>query len=148
MRRIRLHLTYANVVSSLALFLVIAGGAAYAANTVFSGDIVDGQVKTVDLANGAVSVAKIADGGITGDKVKDGTLKGRDVEDNGLKGVDIDESTLSNIGGGRAGGRRPHRLLPEPADRRERGRRRRGDRRFADRRRHRRADARGRRPRP
>ena len=31
----RPRLTYANVVSSLALFLVLAGGAAYAANTVF-----------------------------------------------------------------------------------------------------------------
>ena len=85
---------------AVALFLVLASGTAYAANTVLSSDIVDGQVKTADLANGAVSVAKIADGGITGDKVKDGVLKGRDVEDNGLKGVDIDESTLSNIGGG------------------------------------------------
>ena len=85
---------------ALALFLVVAGSSAYAANTVFSSDIVDGQVKTADLDNGAVSVAKIADGSITGDKVKDGAIQGRDVLDNNLKGTDIDESTLSNIGGG------------------------------------------------
>jgi len=35
---------------------------AYAANTVFSTDIVDGQVMAVDLANNAVSAAKIKDG--------------------------------------------------------------------------------------
>ena len=35
---------------------------AYAANTVFSTDIVDGQVMTVDLANNAVTAAKIKDG--------------------------------------------------------------------------------------
>jgi hypothetical protein len=35
---------------------------AYAANTVFSTDIVDGQVKTADLANNAVTAAKIKDG--------------------------------------------------------------------------------------
>jgi hypothetical protein len=35
---------------------------AYAANTVFSTDIVDGQVMTADLANNAVTAAKIKDG--------------------------------------------------------------------------------------
>ena len=89
-----------DVMAALALFLALATGGAYAANTVFSADIVDGQVRTVDLDGGAVTVAKIADGGITGDKVKDGALQGRDVLDNSLKGVDIDESTLTNIGGG------------------------------------------------
>jgi hypothetical protein len=86
----RPRLTYANVVSSLALFLVLTGGAVYAANTVFSSDIVDGQVKTPDLGGGAVISEKVADQ----------TLKGRDVFDNTLKGADIDESTLSSIGGG------------------------------------------------
>ena len=78
----------------LALFLVLASGTAYAANTVFSSDIVDGQVKTVDLDGGAV----------TSEKVADQTLLGRDVFDNTLKGADIDESTLSSIGGGGAAG--------------------------------------------
>ena len=45
-RRIRPRLTYANVVSGLALFVALATGGAYAANTVFSADIVDGEVKT------------------------------------------------------------------------------------------------------
>ena len=84
----------------LALFIAVSTGGAYAANTVFSSDIVDGQVKTQDLANGAVDVTKLSDGSITGDKVKDGSIQGRDVLDNNLKGVDIDESTLTNIGGG------------------------------------------------
>ena len=88
---------------ALALFLVLAGGTAYAANTVLSTDIVDGQVKTPDLAGGAVTVAKIADGSITGDKVKDGALQGRDVLDNSLKGADIDESTLAGGGNGQVG---------------------------------------------
>jgi hypothetical protein len=35
---------------------------AFAANTVFSADIVDGEVKTVDLAGNAVTAAKIKDG--------------------------------------------------------------------------------------
>jgi hypothetical protein len=62
MRRIRSRLTYANVISTLALFLVLAGGSAVAlngSNTVFSDDIVNGQVKTQDLASGAVTPGKI-----------------------------------------------------------------------------------------
>jgi hypothetical protein len=53
MRRIRAHLTYANAISTLCLFLVLGGGTAVAlngSNTVFSDDIVNGQVKEPDLA--------------------------------------------------------------------------------------------------
>ena len=100
MRGLRERLSYANVTATLALCIAIGGTSAYAANTIFSTDIVDGQVKTADLANGAATSAKLADGSITGDKVKDASIQGRDVLDNNLKGVDIDESTLSNIGGG------------------------------------------------
>ena len=105
---------------ALALFLVLSGGVAYAANTIGSSDIIDGEVKTPDLAANAVNSAKIADGqvteadigqgavataelkndAVTTQKVLNGTLVGADVSDNALKGADIDESTLSNIGGG------------------------------------------------
>ena len=100
----RPRLTYANVVSTLALFLVLGGGFAYAANTVFSSDIVDGQVKTADLDGGAV----------TSEKVADQSLLGRDVFDNTLKGADIDESTLSSIGGGGAAGGHLTGSYPNP----------------------------------
>lgn len=53
MRHIRHHLTFANVASALALFIALSGGTAVAlggSNTVFSDDIVDGQVKSPDLA--------------------------------------------------------------------------------------------------
>ena len=38
----------------MALFVAL-GGSAYAVNTVFSSDIVDGQVKSVDIGNGEVN---------------------------------------------------------------------------------------------
>jgi hypothetical protein len=53
MRLIRSHLTFANVASAIALFIALSGGTAIAlsgANTVFSDDIVDGEVKSPDLA--------------------------------------------------------------------------------------------------
>ena len=99
MRNLRLP-HHATVAAYLGLFVALATGGAYAANTVFSTDIVDGQVKTVDLANAAVATDKLANGAVTSDKVKDDALQGRDVLDNSLKGADIDESTLSGAGGG------------------------------------------------
>lgn len=54
MRRIRSHLTYANAVATIALFIVL-GGVSYAAfqlpkNSVRSENIVNHQVKPIDLA--------------------------------------------------------------------------------------------------
>lgn len=42
---------------------------AYAANTVFSTDIVDGEVKTADLAANAVTAAKIKDNEVKGPEI-------------------------------------------------------------------------------
>jgi hypothetical protein len=84
----------------VALFLVLASGTAYAANTIYSGDIVDGQVKTVDLANVAVTNGKLAGNAVTSNRVLDGSLSGHDVLDNSLRGADIDESSLSLAGSG------------------------------------------------
>jgi hypothetical protein len=55
MRLIRSHLTYANVMATIAVFLVLGGGA-YAAfhlpkNSVRSKNIVNGQVKRADVSN-------------------------------------------------------------------------------------------------
>jgi hypothetical protein len=58
---------YANVTATMAL-VVALGGSAYAANTIRSSDIKNGEVKRVDLANDAV----------TSGKVKNGTLLRKD----------------------------------------------------------------------
>ena len=60
MRRIRSRLTYANVVATLALVIAVAGGTAYAANTVLSGDIVDNQVYSADVRNDGLSGGGLA----------------------------------------------------------------------------------------
>ena len=98
----------------LALLIALGTGSAYAANTVFSTDIVDGEVKEADIATAAVHEAEIGQGAVATDELKNdavttgkvlnGTLLGADVSDNSLKGVDIDESTLSSIGGGGSAG--------------------------------------------
>jgi hypothetical protein len=71
---IRRHLTYANVISTLCLFLVLGGGA-YAAfqlpkNSVRSKNIVDGAVKGKDVGKAA----------ITGKAIKNKSVKDSDVQ--------------------------------------------------------------------
>jgi hypothetical protein len=57
----RRRLSYANVMSTLAVFLVLGGGAAFAA-----GGLGPDSVGTKQLKNGAVTGAKIKDGTVTG----------------------------------------------------------------------------------
>ncbi len=89
--------TYANVMSTFAVFLVLTGGAAYAANTVFSTDIVNGEVKTADLANEGVTAAKIATNGVYSADVRDDTLP-----NGGLTSADLaaDSVTANEIAPG------------------------------------------------
>lgn len=60
--RIRRHLTYANVMSTIAAFAAIGGGVAWAleANSVKSKHIVNGQVKRADIKDKAVRASKVA----------------------------------------------------------------------------------------
>jgi hypothetical protein len=69
MNRLRPRLTYANVVATLALFLVLTGGAAYAATRLAKNSVGSRQLK-----KNSVTGAKIKDGTITGAKIKLGTL--------------------------------------------------------------------------
>lgn len=104
--QIRRHLTYANVMSSIAVFVVL-GGAAVAAsqlpkksvgpkqlkanavttakikkNAVTKAKIKKNAVDGSKLADNAVSNAKIADNAVTGNKVADGSLSGADINAN------------------------------------------------------------------
>jgi hypothetical protein len=123
----RPRVTYANVVSTLCLFLLLAGGTAYAldgSNTVFTDDIVngdvkvadigqgavatdelannqvkaadigDGEVKAAEIANGQVGNAELGPGVVRSSNVLDNNLTGSDIAGNSLKGADIDEGTL------------------------------------------------------
>jgi hypothetical protein len=69
---LRKHLSYANVISTLCLFLLVGGGTAYA-------------------------VTQLDRNSVKSKHIKDGQVKSPDVEDNGLTGVDIDESSLGSV---------------------------------------------------
>ena len=89
MLKIRKHLTYANVVASLAMLLVLGGGAAYAA---------------AHLAKNSVGGRQLRANAVTGEKVKDGTLTGADVDASTLGQVPSAKSAASAHPTGAAGG--------------------------------------------
>jgi hypothetical protein len=68
MQSIRKRLTYANVMSSIAVFLVL-GGAAFAAS-----QLPKNSVGTKQLKKNSVTTAKIKNGAVTGSKVNSSTL--------------------------------------------------------------------------
>ena len=73
--KFRDHFTYANVASTLALVLVIGGGAAYAAGFIDSGDIVNNSIESRDLENReAVKARDVRKNGLTGREIKEKTL--------------------------------------------------------------------------
>ena len=121
--RLRLHNHIrTNVVGYVAIFLFAIGGTATAltgSNTVFSDDIVNGEVKSPDLANNqvrsvdvandntafaltgddiadnAIDSSEIINGAVDSIEVQDGTLGGPDIADGGLSGQDIAGNTLT-----------------------------------------------------
>ena len=97
-RRIRSHLTFANAMSLVAVFIAL-GGAAYAVNTVRSSDIVDGEVKIADIGRGAVGTSEVLDdtatgGGLTAADLRTGSVGTAEVADNSLKAADLSSSAL------------------------------------------------------
>ena len=78
---IRRHLSFANVISMVAL-LVVLGGAAYAVTKAPKNSVTSKSVKNNTLK---------------GKDIKDGKLTGADVKGDSLKGSDIDESSLGKV---------------------------------------------------
>jgi len=73
-KQIRKRLTYANVMSSLAVFLILGGATAIAAKKIGTKQLKAGAVTTGKLKKEAVTTAKIKKDAATGAKVKESTL--------------------------------------------------------------------------
>lgn len=101
--RSRRRLSYANIMSTVAVFLVVAGGTAFAAsslapNSVGSKTVKDNALKTIDLKDGkAVSSDDVIDASLTGTDLADNAVSSAKVADDSLTGTDIDESTLGQV---------------------------------------------------
>lgn len=85
------RVTYANVMSTLAVFLMIGGGAAIALpgkNTVDSGDVKNNTLTSADVKNNSLKSADLKDGK---------AVTGADVVDDSLTGADISEGSLAEV---------------------------------------------------
>ena len=78
-RRIQGHVTYANVVSTLALFLAIGTSGAYAANEWTGKNIKNGTVASVDVKNNSLASVDLKNGSVSGVDIKDGSLTAVDL---------------------------------------------------------------------
>jgi hypothetical protein len=75
-KQIRKRITYANVMSSIAVFLVLGGGAAYAAKKIGSNEIKGNSITTGKIKKEAVSASKIKKNSITTAKIANGAVTG------------------------------------------------------------------------
>jgi hypothetical protein len=87
--RIRERVTYANVTSSLALVIALSTGTAYAANTIGTSDIIDGEVRSVDIRNGTITSDDMASSAITNTKIASNAVGPGKVIDDSLTASDL-----------------------------------------------------------
>jgi trimeric autotransporter adhesin len=109
-KQIRKRLTYANVMSTLAVFLVLGGATAFAAtelaknsvgtkqlkkNAVTAAKIKKEAVGGGKIKNGAVSTPKIAAGAVTGEKLASGAVAADKIGDNALIASKIADNAVT-----------------------------------------------------
>lgn len=122
MRAFRARLTYANVTSTLALFIALGAGSAFAANQLSPRSVGAPQlrpgavtadkirknavtapkleaqaVKQGKIANGAISTEKIAGGVVTGAKIAGGAITPDKIPNDSVTGEKIDEGSLVQV---------------------------------------------------
>jgi len=122
MKRLRPHLTYANVTATLALFIALGMGSAYAADQLapksvgakqlrpgaVTADKIRKQavtapkiealaVKQGKVANGAIVSAKVANGAITAEKIAGRAVTPDKIPADSVTGEKIDERTLGQV---------------------------------------------------
>jgi hypothetical protein len=118
----RPRLTYANVVSTIALFLALGGASAYALsqlppksvgakqlrpgavsadkirkNAVTSPKIEALAIKSGKLANGAVKEAKLAGASVTNQKIAAGAISTDKIAAGAVMGAQVDEASLAKV---------------------------------------------------
>ena len=106
----RPRISYANVVSSLALFIAL-GGVSYAAikipansvgssqikpSAVSSSDIKNGQVKEADVGSGAVSAKKLKSGAVGRAAIASGAVGSSQIADGSVSGSELADGSASS----------------------------------------------------
>ena len=106
LERLRPRSAY-DVIALLALFVAVGTGGAYAANTIRSEDIVDGEVKNADIGANAMTSSKLANGSVqnsdlgpdavTTSKIKAGNVGATDLAANAVTGAKVQAASRADI---------------------------------------------------
>jgi hypothetical protein len=96
MRLLRKHLTYANVMSSLAIFLLL-GGTAFAAGKLSGSRLKNNSVSGKKLKAGSVSNSKLRTNAVTNSKIQAGTITGSRLAANTLTDREVNMAKLGKI---------------------------------------------------
>jgi len=110
-KQIRRRLSYANVMSTVSVFLILGGATAIAAkvpkrsvgprqlkaNAVRTSKIKANAVTTRKIKRKAVTTSKLRDSAVKNAKIADGAVTGAKVFDGTLTGADIDLSSLGTV---------------------------------------------------
>lgn len=110
MKQIRTRLTYANVMSTIAVFLVVGGASAFAAgqlaknsvgtkqlkkNAVTTAKIKKEAVNGAKIKNGSVSSGKLAAGAVSSDKIADGAIANGKLANDAVNTAKIADNAVS-----------------------------------------------------
>jgi hypothetical protein len=91
----RSRLSYANVVSTLCLFLALGGSAAFAASKVRSGDIARNAIKSGNVAPGAVKTSDVFKRAITSGKLAVGAVRSNQIADGAVGSKQIEAGSVA-----------------------------------------------------
>ena len=94
LRKLRARLTYANIVSTIALVAAVGGGTAYAATKIGTNQIRYHAVSGSKLASNAVTPSKIKNNAVTGTDIRKSTITASDVKDGSLLAADFASGQL------------------------------------------------------
>ncbi len=83
------QLTFGKVLAGTAVLLVATSGTAYAANTIGSGDIIDGSIKSVDVKDEGLTSVDYLNNNIKSEDLKDGDVRSVDIKDEDILTGDI-----------------------------------------------------------
>ena len=102
--RLRRHLSYANVMSSIACIAALTTGSAFAVTQLTGANIKNGSITSADIRNGSLTGADLKNGSVLSADVAG--LNGSDVVNGTLTGTDLAADTVAgnNIRNGGIGG--------------------------------------------
>lgn len=95
MKQIRRHFTYANVMSSIAVFMILGGATAVAATKIGANEIKANSIKTGKIVKEAVTAGKIKNGAVTESKIGDGAVTTNKLADNAVTTPKIADSAVT-----------------------------------------------------